>query len=53
MKKITVSDVYNLNSSWIPETYIEVRHRGDTVYRGNAHRVALVFGDREVLCFKK
>lgn len=34
MKKITVRDVYNLNSSWIPETYIDVRHRGNIVYRG-------------------
>lgn len=53
MKKITVRDVYNLNSSWIPETYIDVRHRGDIVYSGNAHGVVLTFGDREVVYFKE
>lgn len=53
MKKITVRDVYNLNSSWIPETYIDVRHRGDNVYSGNAHGVVLTFvTGRLSICIK-
>lgn len=53
MTKFTVREVYNLNGSWIPATYIEVRQRGDIVYSGQAHGAVLAFGDREVNYFKE